>query len=370
MALDPGKGSASEAETPAGPREHAETHPEWVQYEVSFEFAPDCQMLTDGQGVILKANHAAAVLLRCPKEFLIGKPLGLFVAEGHRPRFYDSLSRLWQGLTSDGFETRLARRGEPPRDVLVLANAEAGRAFFRWLMRDVTELRRAEADRAELLRRIVTIQEDERRQIARDLHDNVGQLLTALSLGLKSVEQAGPFPPAVLRSLQLVRQAANELSQAIHNLSLKLRPVILDELGLHAVLKQLLSDWSASQPGIAIDFRADALAGRRLPLEVETAVFRMVQESLTNVFRHARASRVSVAVELQANLLAVAVTDNGVGFDSQAADPDGRKRLGLVGMRERAALAGGNLEVRSSPGQGTSILAWFPLPISPPHGNK
>src|SRR5262245_57471237 len=97
-----------------------ETYAHLVQAGEAFEFAPDPQLQTDGHGIILKGNHAAATLLSCPKEFLVGKPLGLFAAEGYRGRFYVALSRLWQGVaTSDSFETRVARRGERPRDVAV-----------------------------------------------------------------------------------------------------------------------------------------------------------------------------------------------------------------------------------------------------------
>jgi PAS domain S-box-containing protein len=343
--------------------ESAEPQLDEVRYEVAFEFAPDCQVLTDGEGLILNVNHAAAALLRSRKEFLVGKPLGLFVAEGHRPRFYESLSRLWQGVASDGFETQVAPRGEESRYVLVMAFAEVGRSFFRWLFRDVTDLKRAEADRAELLRRVVTAQEDERRRVARDLHDNIGQLLTALSLGLKSVEEAGPLPPAAIAPLELVRRVTKELSRAVRNLVLNLRPVALDDLGLQAALGQLLSDWSAQQPGIAIDFQADALVAARLPPEVETAIYRVVQEALTNVFQHAHARRVRVVMEWQEGLVTAMVQDDGVGFDPQAAaDSATDKRLGLIGMRERAALAGGSLQIVSRPGGGTTVIARFPVP--------
>src|SRR4051794_6638685 len=102
----------------------------WERQRAEFESAPDGRLITDGQGLILTGNQAAIALLRCPKELLVGKPLGLFVAGGHRPRFYESLSRLWQGVSSDSFETRVSRRGEEPRDVLVMASAAFGGTCF------------------------------------------------------------------------------------------------------------------------------------------------------------------------------------------------------------------------------------------------
>src|SRR5262249_18340351 len=162
--------------------------------------------------------------------------------------------------------------GEEPRVVLVLGSAEDGRTPFHWLVRDVTGLRRAEADRGELLRRLVTVQEDERRRVARDLHDSVSQLLTALRFGLGSVEEAVPLPPTGVAALGFVRRVANDLGRVIHDLAHDLRPVALDELGLHAALEQLVSTWSTGQPEVEIDFRADSLEGQRLPPELETAV--------------------------------------------------------------------------------------------------
>src|SRR5262245_59117686 len=118
--------------------------------QLSFEFAPDAQLITDGHGVVQRANHAAAVLLRCPKPFLIGKPLGLFVIEGQRGRFYDSLSRLWQGVTIDEFETKVTRKNVPPRDVLIrvastgLRTETRSAAAFQWILKDMTQLKRSE----------------------------------------------------------------------------------------------------------------------------------------------------------------------------------------------------------------------------------
>jgi signal transduction histidine kinase len=359
MDTNPAKGETT-PDASAGP---AEIQADRVREETEFEFSPACLLVTDGQGLIQRANHAAAALLRCPKEFLFGKPLGLFVSQGQRPRFYESLSRLWQGVTSDTFETRVARRGEGPRDVILMASVEADRETFRWLLRDVTTLKRAEDDRAELLKRLVSAQEDERQRIARDLHDNVSQLLTALTLGLQTIALAGPLPEGARKSLDLVQRVAKDLGRAVHDLAHNLRPIALDAVGLHAALGQLLSDWATQQPGCTIDYRADAVAAVRLPPEIETTIYRVIQESLTNVFRHARANNVRVTVERNEGLVTVTVWDDGVGFDSEVArDPAGGKRFGLIGMRERAALVGGSLEIQSRPGGGTTVTARFPVP--------
>jgi PAS domain S-box-containing protein len=325
-----------------------------------FEFAPDGQLLTDGQGVIVEANHAAAAVLRSSKEFLIGKPLGLLVAQAGRRRFYEGLAKLHGAARSDEFETRMGRRGEMwdvAFRVAVVEDRVDGEAAFRWLVRDITEQRRAEAAREELMRRLVTAQEDERRRVARELHDSVGQLLTALSLGVRAVRDAGPLPPAALERLDEVQRVADELGRTTHDLAVRLRPTALDDVGLVAAVQHEVADWSA-RTGVEVRFQAVGLGSQRFPPEVETVLYRVVQEALTNVLRHANARLVSVVIE-RANGLAIAIIeDNGIGFDPDAAAGGGR--LGLLGMRERVALLGGMLEVESSPGAGTTVIARLP----------
>jgi PAS domain S-box-containing protein len=346
----------------AAPGPHADrarSHDLW-------EFAHHAQLTTDRRGVILAANRAAAAILQALREFLPGKPLGLFVAEGHRPRFYDRLGRLSAAGAVEEFETQVGRRGEV-RDIV--ASAFAGEAaggsptLLFWVLRDVTELRRAEAARTDLLRRLVTAQEDERRRVSRELHDSFGQLLTGLTLAVRAARDAGPLPPPAAAALDQVGRLADDLARTAHDLAVRLRPTALDDIGLSAALGQLVAEWSA-RTGVAADFDAAGLGAARLTPDAESAVYRIVQEALTNVARHARASRVSVAVGQSDGQVAVAVEDDGAGFDP-AGGAGGR--LGLAGMRERAALAGGALEVESAPGSGTTVLARIPLSRPPPH---
>lgn len=333
-----------------------------LRYQQLFEFAPDAYVVTDHRGLILEANLASSIVLGCAKEFLGGKPLGLFVAEGCRSEFYDYLARLPKsGAASHEFETRVGRRNEP-RDVSVRVAAleawEGNGTVLRWLIRDITEQRRTEAARDDLLRRVVTAEEDERRRVARELHDSIGQLLTALLLGLRAVRDAGPLPAPALERLNEAQQIADELGRAAHGLALRLRPTVLDDVGLVAALRHELDEWSA-RTGLEVQFQAVGLETVRFPSEIETTLYRVVQESLTNVIKHARAGIVSVVLERQGGRAIVVVEDNGVGFDTDEAV--GANRLGLLGMRERAALVGGTLDVESSPGAGTTVLARIPL---------
>jgi signal transduction histidine kinase len=339
-----------------------------VRLQEEFEFAPHGELWTDGHGVILGANHAASALLQCPKEFLPGKPLGLFFVPDDRSRFYACLSRLWRGSSADSFDARVNRRDLVQRDLAVVVtkrrdvmSERRDTACFHWRFMDVTDRKRAEAARDELLRRLVTLQEDERRRVARELHDSIGQLLTALALAVDATRKSAPLPSAAEGKLAEVQSLSEELGRTVRDLIFQLRPTALDDGGLCVALGQHVAEWSA-RTGIVVDYEATAVQVERLPSEMETAVYRIVQEALTNVARHARAHWVSVVVSAHAGQVTVAVEDDGIGFDPEAPIPPGK--LGFIGMRERAALVGGSLDVESSPGGGTTVLARFPL------GNK
>jgi PAS domain S-box-containing protein len=213
------------------------------------------------------------------------------------------------------------------------------------------------ARRRVLARRLSTAQEDERKRVSRDLHDSVGQLLAGLSLAFKAVETSGSLPPAAAAKLAEAQRVVGELGKEVHALAVRLRPTSLDDLGLEAALGQLVAEWSG-RGGVPADFQAVGLGRGRLPAEVETAVYRVVEEALTNVTRHARATRAGVVVTARDGRVTVAVEDDGTGFDPAAATD----RLGLLGMRERVALVGGVLDVESSPGAGTTVIATIPVP--------
>jgi PAS domain S-box-containing protein len=221
----------------------------------------------------------------------------------------------------------------------------------------VAELRTEIAARADLARRLATAQEDERRRVARDLHDSVGQLLAALALAVKAVSAAGDLPTGAADRLAEVERVAELLGKEAHALAVRLRPTSLDDIGLEAALGQLVSDWSA-RIGVRADFHATGLDPGRLPSESETTLYRVVQEALTNVARHARATRVSVVVSRQGGHATAVIEDDGAGFDPGAV-PNGR--LGLLGMRERAGLAGGEMDIESSRGSGTTVVVRIPV---------
>jgi signal transduction histidine kinase len=205
------------------------------------------------------------------------------------------------------------------------------------------------------LRRVVEAQELERRRLSRELHDETGQALTSILLGLRSLEESLETDEARAATAGL-RELVVATLQDVRRLAVELRPSALDDFGLVAALEHLTTSFQ-EQTGIQVDFGA-ALGEERLPGEVETALYRIVQESLTNVVKHARAERVSIALTRMQHSVKAVVEDDGQGFDPENTRDGG---FGVVGMRERLSLLGGRLRVESRPGAGTTIAADVPL---------
>jgi len=208
----------------------------------------------------------------------------------------------------------------------------------------------------DLSRRLVEVQEQERRHVARELHDEVGQLLTALKLVLETSPAAAGGD--LDRKLREAKTLVGDLLGRVRELSLRLRPSILDDLGLLPALNWHLERFT-SQSGIGVDLRHSGL-DRRFPAEVETAAYRIVQEALTNVARHAGVDRVTVSAHATTDIVTLEVEDLGAGFDPEATLVGGGSS-GLAGMRERALALGGKLVLDSAQGRGTRLTAELPL---------
>jgi signal transduction histidine kinase len=206
------------------------------------------------------------------------------------------------------------------------------------------------------LRRVVSGQELERRRLARELHDETGQALTSILLGLKAVEDA-ESPAAMRAAVPELRELVVATLQDVRRLAVELRPTALDDFGLAAALERLVQTFGEAT-GISAHVEA-SLHDERLPSEVETTLYRIVQESLTNVVKHAGARNVSIVVMRRHRTATAIVEDDGQGFDPAGVGEGG---IGLVGMRERVALLDGRLEIESSPTAGTTVVAEVPLP--------
>lgn len=231
------------------------------------------------------------------------------------------------------------------------------------LQAQIQQRERAEKAHLQVLRLLSEAQETERGRISRELHDRLGQDLTALKLGLQILRKQGPFTAPVQQSIGQLENLTEGLMRDIHRLAWELRPSALDDLGLELALRRYATEWSDTT-GVRLDFHSAGLEGERLPLEFETALYRVAQEALTNVLRHAKATRVSLLLERRAGIVSLIIEDDGRGFKSRAVlhNPAAQRKLGLLGMEERIRLAGGSLTVESTPGAGTTVFARLTIP--------
>ena len=250
---------------------------------------------------------------------------------------------------SEAVATKSSREGRA-----ALAGAEEARAALARANEALTAGKVAE--RNAFLRKLDSAREDERRRLARELHDQVGQHLTALGLGLERLVDAAARAGVDAR-VEALRELVATLGEELHAIALRLRPKALDDFALEAALSSYVQEW-ANQSGIAVDVDVDARAdAKRLPPEVENAVYRIVQEALTNIVKHSHATRASVLIKRRDSQLHTIVEDNGSGFDARALleDSGGGIGLGLLGIRERVVLLSGTMDVESGE-RGTTLF--------------
>ena len=234
------------------------------------------------------------------------------------------------------------------------------------IQRDVTDrtlaaaqLEQSRAELRALADRLQTTREEERTRIAREIHDELGQALTALKLDLAWMEtrQSGSNSGRFRVGEKSITARIDETMEIVRRIASELRPSVLDQLGLAAAIEWLVQE-SAKRTGMAVTLRAEEFP--RLPDQVASHAFRIIQEALTNVTRHSKATRVDVTVLHRGAILIIGVEDNGVGIMPMSLSGSGS--LGMVGMRERAVACGGTLLVRGEPGKGTEIVVQIPLP--------
>lgn len=239
------------------------------------------------------------------------------------------------------------------------------------LQKEIKTREVVERQRTELLQRIVRTQEDERRRIARDIHDQLGQRVTALRLQIATLADRGTDPSKHEGQLEILRRTAMRLDSEIGFLAWELRPMSLDDLGLPEAAKAFVEEWSHNYK-ITSDFILRGFIRERLDPEVETHLYRILQESLNNVAKHAAATSVNVLLHWKKDEVALIVEDNGRGFDAaktMSAKNSG-KGLGLLGMSERAVLIDGTVEIESARGKGTTIYARVPIAGKSVKGGK
>jgi PAS domain S-box-containing protein len=331
--------------------------PQEGRYRMLFEHSPLPMWVVDAQTLrFLGVNEAAVHLYGYTREEFLGMTAEEVRPPEDREAFREFLRRE-SGAVIRGVFRHVKKNGEPiDIDGVGYLVVWRGRAARLVLINDITERKRTQERLRALSRQLLEVQEEERGRLARDLHDDIGQALTALKIQLESLARAG----GGARVLECVETTRHTLER-VRQLSLSLRPLQLDDLGLVAALRSHL-DRQASVGGLTPHFDA-AEAPHGVAPDIETACFRVAQEAINNVLRHARARNLWVRLFTAGGRLALSVRDDGSGFDLDAARRRGAggASLGLVGMEERIALAGGTLELSSAAGQGTVLLATFAL---------
>jgi PAS domain S-box-containing protein len=335
-------------------------------YRDLFENASDAIWVHDLEGKILTANKATARLSGYNLDELAGMNIREFLPEESTTLAKEVRERLLQGeLINESYEQKLIKkRGEEAYVKLstrLIASDGVPRGF-QHIARDVTLEKRMQENLRFYVHQITRAQEEERKRIARELHDDATQSLVNLIRQVDNFSENAPElgikEVAFLKSLH---QQAKVVLQGIRRFSQDLRPSILDDLGLEPALEWLTDDME-KQWGVETNVKVLGIP-QRLEPEAEVTLFRIVQESLSNIRKHAQASRAQVTVEFGEDKIGVTITDNGKGFKlPETLDDLSRSgKLGLIGMQERVKLFNGELRVQSELGKGTTIIAEAPM---------
>jgi PAS domain S-box-containing protein len=323
---------------------------------------------TDDKFVLTGWNAAAESTFGRRAEEVLGQPDALvFRTDFIGVERAEAIARL---VETGRFRGELTHRREDGKRIHIESRAVAffdsagTRLGYVSVNRDITDRRSAEQTIRALLEDVLNAQEEERRRIARELHDDTAQTLTSLLVGLRAVEEA--------EDLGQVRQAAGTLRalvsgalEGVQRIARGLRPSVLDDLGLEEALERLAAELSQAH-GFIVDLQVTGPRLPRLPEALEVVLYRVAQEALTNAWKHASPRAVSVLVHRNPESVRLVVEDDGRGFD--AAERQAPRQLGLLGMRERVHLVGGSVTVESSIGVGTTLCVTVPIPAAAPSG--
>ena len=336
-----------------------------LAYRILFDQMNEGAVTMNGDGVIAYCNRRFADMVRTPLARVIGSPLRRFVPSAEQSAF-DALFEIGCRESRRDDTTFRADDGTlVPVSVSFAPLQVEGSADVVGVMgvvTDISERERAEELRNRLIHQAMTAQEEERRRIARELHDEAGQSLTALLVGLRTIEESRTVAEAA-ELAQRLRGIAAQTLDGVARLSRGLHPTILDEVGLPVAVTRQVQEFGRLH-ACAVDVQSEGFNSAPLPLLLQTTVYRVLQEGLTNVAKHAGARSVSVRLVRDETMIELRVQDDGVGFDPTApaeAVPGEREHLGLQVMRERAAIIGGYVRIASKPGEGTIITVRVPL---------
>jgi len=317
--------------------------------------------------MIVSWNAGAEEIYGYTADEAIGQPISILHPPGREEELPAIMERIRRGEKVEHYETKRRRKDGTLIDVSLavspIKTPDGETVGASAVARDITEhkqaaeIRQAQATRRLLLERVLSAQEEERRRIARELHDEAGQLLTALLVGLRTMEDTRKLADVKVQGRRLRGITAQAIDE-VDRLARGLHPAVLDDHGLSFALSRYVTEYRKTHK-IDVDLTLDELDSRNLSSAVQTALYRILQEALTNVARHSGAKAVSIRFARSATALQVAVIDDGRGFDPKGVAISSH-RLGIQSMRERAAMLGGTVTF-TSPGKGTRILVQVPL---------
>ncbi|HEU4433140.1 MAG TPA: PAS domain S-box protein [Pyrinomonadaceae bacterium] len=334
------------------------------RYRELFENSKDAFYVHDINGIYTSVNRAAEKLSGYSRDQIVGRHFSEFMTPQHAQVVQRQLQKKLETAGETTYEIEMiTKKGRTvPIEISSRLILEAGVAVgVQGCIRDISEKKKAQEAERNYSRRVIEAQEAERRRISRELHDQVGQILTAVKMNLH-VLQHKCTQPEILVSINDNLKVIDEAVDQIRDLSVDLRPLLLDDLGLVVALRWYLERQTRNL-GIPAKFVSGSLdEDDRFSSELETACFRIVQEGVTNIVRHARATRISVRLERVVSDLILLITDDGAGFDARMLrSVSGTATLGLRGMEERAQAVGGTITIDSAPALGTEICARFPI---------
>ena len=333
-------------------------------YRLLIESMNEGALTMTADKIILYANQCFARMVKCPLEQVTGSSFRRFLSTEDRATLRPLMKRAAKSGSKIPVLLHACDDSLVPAMLSIreVANEGSEDVIIGMVVTDMTAARHSEEMLRTLTHRVVQAQEAERARVALELHDNITQLLCAVLV--RSQTLAGKIPasdkPAKQEAIKL-RELLGQTANQVERISRELRPSVLDELGLVAVLRETTTEFAA-RTGLSINLVCAPLTGR-LPAETELALYRILQEALKNVERHARARHVTVQLTKQDDQVQVTIHDDGAGFDPDhhPARKNGKDGLGLLSMRERATYVGGTLNVRSTLGQGTTVKAQIPL---------
>jgi len=340
------------------------------RYRELFENAKDAIYVHDLDGTYIKINRAAEELSGYSREEIVGHKFTEFVAEEHIHCVQESFCAKFGESDETSYEVDvIAKDGRRvPVEVSSRAIYENGVLVgVQGMARDITERKLAQDALQMFSRQLIEAQEDERRRISRELHDQIGQILTAVKMNLYTVQQFCKASEAGSYVKDNI-EAVDEALRLVRDLSVELRPSVLDDLGLVSALRWYADRYSR-RTGVTVEVKIKLPDhNERFSRELETTCFRIAQEALTNITRHSRATQGQVRLAREGDSLVLTVKDNGVGFDIQSLHKRSPRvaTLGLVSMQERAHAAGGTLKIDSAISKGTKITFTVPLASAPP----